>query len=352
MEDNIINEEEFAEETVAPEQSEAEVPAADVPEQVEVVGVRFKAGGKTYYFDPDGKKYKADTHAIVETARGLEYGYVSTANTVVPGSEIVPPLRKAIRTATEEDIRHHEENAQKEREAFAVCAEQIERHKLGMKLVDAEYTFDNTKLLFYFSADGRVDFRELVKDLASIFRTRIELRQIGIRDEAKMIGGFGVCGRPFCCSTFLPDFVQVSIKMAKEQNLSLNSTKISGACGRLMCCLRYEHETYEEAIRAMPKHGATVYTPEGAGVVIETQPLAALVKVKMADDESKIKCYSLAELTDKSAARRERPVRKEKLEGEGDKSDKPEKAERAPKERKGDRGQRPPRRDERKTRKK
>ena len=200
--------------------------------------------------------------------------------------------------------------------------------------MDAEYTFDNSKLLFYFSAEGRVDFRELVKDLASIFRTRIELRQIGIRDEAKMIGGFGVCGRPFCCSTFLPDFAQVSIKMAKEQNLSLNSSKISGACGRLMCCLRYEHETYEEAIKAMPRNGATVYSPEGEGIVIETQPLAALVKIKMTEDESKIKTWSLEDISDKPI-RRERQPRREKIEAEAPAE--PKKQDKAPRERKGDR---------------
>ena len=262
-----------------------------VPETVEVIGVKFKKSGKTYYFDPDGVQYEADTYAIVETARGMEYGYVSMENTIVPGSEIVLPLRKALRAATEADKKHHEENERREREAFKLCAEQIEKHRLGMKLVDAEYTFDNTKLLFYFSADGRVDFRDLVKDLASIFRTRIELRQIGIRDEAKMMGGFGMCGRPFCCSTFLPDFAQVSIKMAKEQNLSLNSSKISGACGRLMCCLRYEHETYEEEARRTPKLDTVVSTPDGDGVVVETQPLAGLVKVRSVKDESQIKVY-------------------------------------------------------------
>jgi len=311
MEENIINEE--IEEVAEPTPEAA--PAEEVPAEVEVIGIRFKTGGKTYYFDPDGKQFSEGKHAIVETARGLEYGYVSQKNSVVSGKDIVPPLRKAIRTATDEDKAHYEENQKKEKEAFNLCAEQIERHKLDMKLVDAEYTFDNSKLLFYFSAEGRVDFRELVKDLASIFRTRIELRQIGIRDEAKMIGGFGVCGRPFCCSTFLPDFAQVSIKMAKEQNLSLNSSKISGACGRLMCCLRYEHETYEEAIKAMPKNGATVYCPEGEGIVIETQPLAALVKIKMTEDESKIKTWPLEEISDRPI-KRERAPRREKMETE------------------------------------
>ena len=324
MEENIINEN--MEEVKAPADAAPADTAEAVPEEVEVIGIRFKAGGKTYYFDPDGKQYSEGKHAIVETARGLEYGYVSQKNAIVPGTDIVPPLRKAIRTATDADKAHYEENKKKEDEAFTLCAEQIEKHKLEMKLVDAEYTFDNSKLLFYFSAEGRVDFRDLVKDLASIFRTRIELRQIGIRDEAKILGGFGVCGRPFCCSTFLPDFAQVSIKMAKEQNLSLNSSKISGACGRLMCCLRYEHEIYEEAIRAMPKNGATVYSPEGEGTVIETQPLAALVKIKMAEDESKIKVWPLEEISDRPI-KRERP-RKEPLEApppaENGKGEKPQ----------------------------
>ncbi len=333
MEENIMNEEFDEVIENIPEEAPAEA-GEPVPEEVAVIGIRFKTGGKTYYFDPDGKQFTEGTYAIVETARGLEYGYVSQKNSVVPGSDIVPPLRRAIRTATEEDKAHYEENQKKEDEAFALCAEQIEKHKLGMKLVDAEYTFDNSKLLFYFSAEGRVDFRELVKDLAAIFRTRIELRQIGIRDEAKILGGFGVCGRPFCCSTFLPDFAQVSIKMAKEQNLSLNSSKISGACGRLMCCLRYEHETYEEAIKAMPRNGATVYSPEGEGVVIETQPLAALVKIKMTEDESKIKTWPLEDISDRPI-KRERAPRREKIESEAPAENK--KLEKAPRERKGDR---------------
>ena len=270
--------------------NQTQEPAA--PETAEVIGVKFKASGKTYYFDPDGALYQPDTYAIVETARGLEYGYVSMGNTVMPGEELVLPLRRALRQATAEDEKHNEENARREKEAFAICTEQIEKHKLGMKLVDAEYTFDNSKLLFYFSAEGRVDFRELVKDLAAIFRTRIELRQIGIRDEAKMIGGFGVCGRPFCCSTFLPDFVQVSIKMAKEQNLSLNSAKISGACGRLMCCLRYEHETYEQELKRTPKVDSLVHTPEGEGVVVEAQPLTGVLKVRLNKDQEQVKTFS------------------------------------------------------------
>ncbi|MCI8589974.1 MAG: stage 0 sporulation family protein [Clostridiales bacterium] len=267
-------------------------PAETAPETAEVVGVQFKASGKTYYFDPAGQSFASGAHVIVETARGLEYGYVSMGNTIVSGKELVLPLRQVLREATEEDEKHNEENKAKEKEAFAICAERIEKHRLGMKLVDAEYTFDNSKLLFYFSAEGRVDFRDLVKDLASVFRTRIELRQIGIRDEAKMIGGFGLCGRPFCCSTFLPDFVQVSIKMAKEQNLSLNSAKISGACGRLMCCLRFEHETYEEEIKKTPKVDSIVVTPDGEGVVVEALPLTGVVKVRLQKDKDQIKEFS------------------------------------------------------------
>ena len=254
---------------------------AFLPEKVEVVGVRFRQTGKIYYFDPDGKKVEQGENVIVETARGLEYGQVVAENKLVQNTEIVPPLRKVLRKATKDDDIHHEENNKKEKEAFDICLQKIEKHKLEMKLIEVEYTFDNNKLLFYFSAEGRVDFRELVKDLASVFKTRIELRQIGIRDEAKMMGGLGVCGRPFCCKTFLNDFAQVSIKMAKEQNLSLNSVKISGTCGRLMCCLRYESEVYEEELKRTPKVDSIVDTPDGDGVVVEVSPLAGLVKVRL-----------------------------------------------------------------------
>ena len=250
---------------------------------VSVVGIRFKASGKTYYFEPAGITVRKGEYAIVETARGLEYGEVALANTEVSESDIVPPLRPLIRIATEADKAHHLENKKKEDEAFVLCNERILAHKLDMKLIDAQYTFDNTKLLFYFTSAGRVDFRELVKDLASVFRTRIELRQIGIRDEAKLIGGLGMCGRPLCCSVFLTDFGQVSIKMAKEQNLSLNSAKISGICGRLMCCLRYEHETYDYEIKRTPPVDSTVKTPDGIGTVTEINPLAGTVKVRLAD---------------------------------------------------------------------
>ena len=253
----------------------------ELPENVEVIGVRFRQTGKIYYFDPNGFKVENGENVIVETARGLEYGQTVAGNKFVSNTEIVPPLRKVVRKANKADDVHHEENNKKEKEAFDICLQKIEKHKLEMKLIEVEYTFDNNKLLFYFSAEGRVDFRELVKDLASVFKTRIELRQIGIRDEAKMMGGLGVCGRPFCCKTFLNDFAQVSIKMAKEQNLSLNSTKISGTCGRLMCCLRYESEVYEEELRRTPKIDSIVDTPDGEGVVAEINPLAGIVKVRL-----------------------------------------------------------------------
>lgn len=253
----------------------------NLPPEVEIIGVRFKKSGRIYYFSPEGRKYDAPGYAVVDTSRGLELAEIVTPNKIVPSSEIVPPLRPAVRPATQSDLKTFEENKQKEEEAFSICEAKIAAHKLDMKLVDAEYTFDRSKLLFYFTAEGRIDFRELVKDLASVFRTRIELRQIGIRDEAKLIGGLGVCGRPFCCASFLGDFVQVSIKMAKEQNLSLNSSKISGSCGRLMCCLRYEHDTYEEEIKKTPKVDSKVQTPDGSGVVTESNPLAATVKVRL-----------------------------------------------------------------------
>ena len=260
-----------------------EAPPEDDSPKVEVIGIRFKKAGKVYYFAPGELKLRTGQSAIVDTARGHELGDVACGNRMVREKDIVQPLRSVIRIATEEDIRHGEENRKKEREAFTICLKKIEDHGLDMKLVDVEYTFDNSKLLFYFTSAGRVDFRELVKDLASVFRTRIELRQIGIRDEAKLMGGLGVCGRPLCCASFLSDFVQVSIKMAKEQNLSLNSTKISGSCGRLMCCLRYEHDTYEAEIKMTPPVDSVVKTEDGVGTVIEISPLAGLVKVRLDD---------------------------------------------------------------------
>ncbi len=260
-----------------------EAPPEDDSPKVEVIGIRFKKTGKVYYFSPGEFKLGIGDFAIVDTSRGAELGEVACGNRMVREKDIVQPLRSVVRIATKEDIAHGEENKKKEKEAFSICLKKIEDHELDMKLVDVEYTFDNSKLLFYFTSAGRVDFRELVKDLASVFRTRIELRQIGIRDEAKLMGGLGACGRPLCCASFLSDFVQVSIKMAKEQNLSLNSTKISGACGRLMCCLRYEHDTYEAEIKLTPPVDSVVKTEDGIGTVIETAPLQGLIKVKLDD---------------------------------------------------------------------
>ena len=254
-------------------------------EMAEIIGVNFREAGKIYYFAPGKHKLKAGNKVIVDTARGVEIGTVKTPNKLVSTAEIVAPLKEIIRPATKEDLEKDEKNRQAEFDAAIICKKKIAAHGLDMSLVAAEYTFDTSKLIFYFSCETRVDFRELVKDLASTFRTRIELRQIGIRDEAKMMGGLGVCGRKFCCAGFLTDFVQVSIKMAKEQNFSLNSAKVSGACGRLMCCLRYEHEVYEEAIKHTPPLGSTVSTPDGVGTVIETKPLAAEIKVKVGDGE-------------------------------------------------------------------
>ncbi len=262
----------------------ADFPAdPDASGTADIVGVRFREGGKVYYFAPGTNQVNAGDPVIVETARGLEFGFAASGNETVPLSKIVPPLRPLIRVAEKKDVERWEANRALEEEAFEICRKKIEIRRLPMKLIRAEYTFDNSKLLFYFSSEVRVDFRELVKDLASVFHTRIELRQIGIRDEAKMLGGLGVCGRPFCCSTFLSDFAQVSIKMAKEQNLSLNSQKISGACGRLMCCLRYEHETYEAEIAQTPPVDSVVKTTDGTGTVTEVSPLTGFIKVKIGD---------------------------------------------------------------------
>ena len=247
----------------------------------EVIGVRFKEVGKIYYFDPDGQELKKGDRVIVETVRGVECGEVALENREISDEEIVKPLKKLIRKADEKDLRTLEENKKKEKNAFGICQKKIADHKLDMKLVDVEYSFDGGKVLFYFTADGRVDFRELVKDLAGVFRTRIELRQIGVRDESKMIGGLGICGRPFCCRSFLGDFQPVSIKMAKEQGLSLNPTKISGTCGRLMCCLKYEQNAYEYLLKITPKPGAIVETAEGAGTVVDFSLLTGTLKVKL-----------------------------------------------------------------------
>ena len=272
-----------------------------------VIGVRFKEVGKIYYFDPDQKDYSLGELVIVETARGVECGTVAIANKEVADESIVKPLKKVVRSANKEDLRRMEENRQKEKRAYLICQEKINANKLEMKLVGVEYAFDNSKILFYFTADGRVDFRELVKDLASVFRTRIELRQIGVRDEAKMLGGLGICGRPFCCSSFLGEFQPVSIKMAKEQGLSLNPTKISGTCGRLMCCLKYEQPAYEELLRTTPKVGAVVNTPDGRGVVKEVSLLTGQLKVNLqSSDEGVLSVYDKGDV---------RPIRGEARQG-------------------------------------
>ena len=248
-----------------------------------VVGVRFKDVGKVYYFDPVGMNFELDEKVIVETVRGVECGEIAIEPKEVSDSEIVKPLKKIIRKATAEDIKKLEENRKKEAEALRVCEQKIAKHNLDMKLVDVDYTLDGSKILFYFTADGRVDFRELVKDLASVFKTRIELRQIGVRDEAKIVGGLGICGRPVCCKSFLGEFSQVSIKMAKDQNLFINSSKISGTCGRFMCCIRYEDEVYQKEYERTPKVDAIVETPEGKGVVVESNALKGMVKVLLDD---------------------------------------------------------------------
>ena len=246
-----------------------------------VIGVRFKNAGKLYYFDPGVFWPTAGDAVIVETVRGIEYGEVVTGVKEVSDELITPPLKKVIRIATADDAQHDAENRAREKDALALCQKKVQEHKLQMKLVGCEYTFDNSKILFYFTSDKRVDFRALVKDLASVFRTRIELRQIGVRDEAKMLGGLGICGRPFCCSRFMGEFQPVSIKMAKEQGLSLSPTKISGTCGRLMCCLKYEQEAYTDLLRHTPKIGAIVNTPEGRGLVVENNLIARTLKVKL-----------------------------------------------------------------------
>ncbi|MBQ5565895.1 MAG: stage 0 sporulation family protein [Clostridia bacterium] len=247
----------------------------------EIIGIRFKDVGKVYYFDPMGQIMNIDDKVIVETARGIECGSVAIPNKEISDDKIVHPLKQIIRKATDDDIRRIAENQKKEKRAFSICLKKIEEHKLDMKLVDVEYTFDSSKILFYFTSDGRVDFRSLVKELAAVFRTRIELRQIGVRDEAKMLGGLGICGRPFCCSLYLGDFQPVTIKMAKEQGLSLSPVKISGTCGRLMCCLKYEQAAYTDLLKTIPKVGAIVDTPNGEGVVIEVNPLTKILKVKL-----------------------------------------------------------------------
>ena len=264
-----------------------------------VIGVRFRPAGKIYYFAPGKFHIRQGDKVIVETARGIEFGTVVTGPKEVKDEDVMQPLKSVIRIATEEDKRAEEKNREKEKEAFEICLEKIRKHNLDMKLLNAEYTFDNNKVLFYFTADGRIDFRELVKDLAAVFRTRIELRQIGVRDETKIRGGIGICGRPLCCHTYLSEFAPVSIKMAKEQNLSLNPTKISGVCGRLMCCLTNEEETYEELNSRLPAIGDTVTTNEGLkGEVQSVSVLRQLVKVvvTLENDEKEIREYKVDEL--------------------------------------------------------
>lgn len=266
---------------------------------IEVVGIRFKKAGKMYYFDPDGQTLEKNSFAIVETARGVEYGTVVRENTMVPEETIVPPLKKVLRPATAEDAQIVEQNAKRETEAFSICLEKIARLQLDMKLVDVEMTFDRNKLIFYFTSDGRVDFRELVKELAAVFHMRIELRQIGVRDEAKMLNGIGICGRGLCCATFLGDFQPVSIKMAKDQNLALNPTKISGICGRLMCCLKYEEEVYEELNQKLPFVGDIISTPDGTGEILSTNVLMQQVKAavrKKENDPPTIAFYHVDEI--------------------------------------------------------
>ena len=269
---------------------------------MQIIGVRIKKAGRILFFEPNDEELAKGDWVLVETSRGLECGKIVVAPKELSADETIEsepgiPLKKIYRKATEQDLIQLEENHADEKRAFEICLEKIKEHGLPMKLINVEFTFDVNKIIFFFTADGRVDFRDLVKDLASVFKTRIELRQIGIRDEAKMLGGLGVCGRPFCCSTFLSEFVQVSINMAKEQNFSLNSSKISGACGRLMCCLRYEHEAYEDALKHTPPLGSTVKTPSGTGVVVETNPLCGYVKVRFEEKPEAPRVYPCDDVT-------------------------------------------------------
>ncbi len=268
-----------------------------VPEEtVEVVDIQFRPGQKVYFFDPNGLSLTAGTHVIIDTARGPEFGICAAGNHTIRGKDVVAPLRAVLRVANDHDERIVAENRAKEKRAYDICAQKIADHGLDMQLVSAEYAFDGSKILFFFTADERVDFRELVKNLASIFHTRIELRQIGVRDKAKMVGGLGICGRPFCCASFLEDFQPVSIKMAKTQNLSLNPTKISGTCGRLMCCLKYEQEAYEDLIRNSPKVDSFVDTPEGRGTVVELDLLRSRVKVRMEEAPETVSVFPNADI--------------------------------------------------------
>lgn len=280
-----------------------------------IIGVRFRSAGKIYFFDPLDFEVKRNDHVIVETARGIEYGTVVGDIREVDDSEVTQPLKPMLRVATKKDDEQEQKNKEKEKDAFKICLEKIHARGLEMKLIDAEYTFDNNKILFYFTADGRIDFRELVKDLAGVFRTRIELRQIGVRDETKIRGGIGVCGRPVCCNTYLSDFIPVSIKMAKEQNLSLNPTKISGVCGRLMCCLKHEEETYEDLNRRLPGVGDYVTTPDGLkGEVQCVNVLRQLVKVIVdVNGDKEIQEYKAEDIKFKRRHRKEKQLTKEEM---------------------------------------
>ena len=273
-----------------------------------VIGVRFRKAGKVYYFSPGNEEIKAGQHVIVETARGVEYGHVVLGSHEVDDKKVIQPLKPVIRMATAADEEIERRNKEKEKEAFKICLEKIKKHELDMKLIDTEYTFDNNKVLFYFTADGRIDFRDLVKDLASVFKTRIELRQIGVRDETKIVGGIGICGRPLCCASYLSEFIPVSIKMAKEQNLSLNPTKISGVCGRLMCCLKNEEETYEDLNSKLPNVGDYVTTDDGLkGEVHSVSVLRQLVKViVITKDEKEIREYRVDQLKFKPRRRKDK----------------------------------------------
>lgn len=292
-----------------------------------IVGVRFRNAGKVYYFDPKDYKMESGDHVIVETARGVEYGTVTDRVREVPEEKVVQPLKPVIRVANAEDDARAARNREKEKEAMAICKEKIRKHNLEMKLIDAEYTFDNNKVLFYFTADGRIDFRELVKDLAAVFRTRIELRQIGVRDETKILGGVGICGRPLCCHTFLSEFAPVSIKMAKEQNLSLNPTKISGVCGRLMCCLKNEEETYEYLNSKLPGIGDTVTTVTGLqGEVSSVNVLRQRVKVLVSvDDEKELQEYDVQDLKFKPRRKKEKNNQEKNNKDKGNKEKNKEK---------------------------
>lgn len=308
---------------------------------MKVIGVRFRRTGRVYYFDPLQFDIVPGCNVIVETARGIEFGTVITGIKDIPESMIPQPLKPVIRLATEEDVKTQEANAAKEKEAFKICLEKIAKHNLEMKLIECEYTFDNNKLLYYFTADGRVDFRELVKDLAAVFKTRIELRQIGVRDETKILGGIGICGRPLCCHSYLSDFIPVSIKMAKEQNLSLNPTKISGQCGRLMCCLKYEEDTYEETLKKLPQVGKEIVTPDGIGMVTGISVIKEKVSVRIhSGDDFEIRDYAVEDVrkltneernkrNQERAAEPPKPAKEEQKEGKGEEA-KDEKKEQKP----------------------